>query len=104
MGFWTNQIVFYSLTFHFVVKSLSVENGLISWFLKPTDGSPELSTVKTQLLAKNTRADVSQKILEWKKCISIMSLGDLDSPVIIMNIALPLDINMSEFWEVKNMI
>lgn len=33
-----------------------------------------------------------------------MSLGDLDSPVIIMNIALPLDINMSEFWEVKNVI
>lgn len=33
-----------------------------------------------------------------------MSLGDLDFPVVIINITLPLDIDMSEFWEVKNVI
>lgn len=105
MGSWIIQIGFLLSYIPFCGKKFIIEKEIRILIFKIKDGSPEWSTVKTQLLAKNTGADVNKKILEWGESISIMSLGALDSPVIIMIIALPLDMNMnSESWEIKNMI
>lgn len=61
-------------------------------------GSPEISTVKTQLLAKNS---MSKKIWEWEELTPIQSLGTSGSPV-TMNVALLLDMDMNGSGENKN--
>lgn len=63
-------------------------------------GSPEISTIKIQLLAKNM---VSEKVWEREELIPIKSLGASGSPTIV-KVALSLDVGVSGSGEKKNVI